>query len=74
LTALPERQLLVAWLTEAIDAGARKSKACKEVGLMLRTLQRWTQTEEVVADACTTTVRATPPNALSDYLEKRRDA
>lgn len=41
--------------------------ACQEVGLTLRTLQRWTQTEEVVADARTTTVRATPANALSEY-------
>jgi len=67
LTALPERQLLVAWLTEAINSGARKLTACQEVGLTLRTLQRWTQTEEVAADARTTTVRATPPNALSEH-------
>lgn len=44
-----------------------KLTACQEVGLTLRTLQRWTQTEEVAADACTTTVRATPPNALSEH-------
>ena len=66
MTALPERQLLVAWLTEAINSGARKLTACQEVGLTLRTLQRWTQSEEVAADARTTTVRATPPNALSE--------
>lgn len=67
MTALPERQPLVAWLTEAINTGARKSMACQEVGLTLRTLQRWTQTEEVVADARTTTVRTTPPNALNEH-------
>jgi len=66
LTALPERQLLVDWLNEAISAGARKRVACLEVGLTLRTLQRWTQTEEVRADARTTTTRTTPPNALSE--------
>jgi putative transposase len=63
---LPERQLLVAWLIEAIVAGARKIRACQEVGLSLRTLQRWTQTEDVQADARTTTVRPTPRNALSE--------
>lgn len=44
-----------------------KLTARQEVGLKLRTLQRWTQTEEVAADARTTTVRATPPNALSEH-------
>ncbi len=63
---MPERQLLVAWLIEAIVAGARKIRACQEVGLSLRTLQRWTQTEDVQADARTTTVRPTPRNALSE--------
>jgi putative transposase len=63
---LPERQLLVAWLIEAIVAGARKIRACQEVGLSLRTLQRWTQSEDVQADARTTTVRPTPRNALSE--------
>lgn len=67
MTALPERQLLVAWLKEAINAGARKLTACQEVGLTLRTLQRWTQTEELVVDACTTPVRATAPNALNEH-------
>ena len=62
---MPERQLLVAWLIEAIVAGARKIRACQEVGLSLRTLQRWTQSEDVQADARTTTVRLTPRNALS---------
>ncbi|MHC8400965.1 IS3 family transposase [Pseudomonas sp. MDT1-17] len=66
LTSLPERQLLVAWLIEAIVAGARKIRACQEVGLSLRTLQRWTQSEDVQADARTTTVRPTPRNALSE--------
>ncbi|WP_339491645.1 IS3 family transposase [Pseudomonas sp. EA_15y_Pfl2_R67] len=65
LTALPERQLLVTWVNEAQVAGARKIRACQEVGLSLRTLQRWTETGAVQADARTTTVRPTPRNALS---------
>lgn len=67
---MPERHLLVTWLTEAIQAGARKGMACSEVGLSLRTLQRWTATEDISADARTTTVRPVPRNALSD-LERQ---
>jgi putative transposase len=66
LTTLAQRQLLVTWLSEARVAGARKIRACQEVGLSLRTLQRWTETEAVQADARTTTVRPTPRNALSE--------
>ncbi|WP_129587038.1 IS3 family transposase [Pseudomonas frederiksbergensis] len=66
LTSLPERQLLVGWLIEAIVAGARKIRACQEVGLSLRTLQRWTQPPELQADARSTTVRPKPRNALSE--------
>lgn len=59
------------WLHEAIHAGARKSMACAEVGLSLRTLQRWTETQIIKADARTTTQRPVPANALS---EKERQA
>ena len=63
---MPERQLLVAWLLEAISAGARKNRVCEEVGLSLRTFQRWTSAPVIQADARTTTSRPTPRNALSD--------
>ncbi|RMQ78941.1 Mobile element protein, partial [Pseudomonas syringae pv. tomato] len=54
------------WLGEAVAAGARKIKACREVGLSLRTLQRWTQTEFIQTDARTTATRPTPRNALTE--------
>ncbi|WP_405121373.1 IS3 family transposase [Pseudomonas petroselini] len=66
LTLLPERHLLVDWLTEAITAGARRAPACLEVGISLRTLQRWILPEALLADGRTTTVRPVPNNALSD--------
>lgn len=62
---MPERQQFVDWLTEAVASGARKALACAELGVSLRTLQRWTEGEVMQADARTTTTRATPPNALS---------
>lgn len=67
---MPERHLLVQWLLEAISAGARKLMACREVGLSLRTLQRWTQTQEIQADARTTVARPIPRNALN--MEERQ--
>jgi putative transposase len=67
---LPERYLLVNWLNEAITAGARRAPACQEVGISLRTLQRWSLPLEVLADGRTTTLRPTPRNALSE-LERQ---
>lgn len=57
---------MVEWITEATEAGARKAQACAEVGLTLRTLQRWTEGKEVKVDARTTTTRPTPSNKLSE--------
>jgi putative transposase len=65
LTPSLERQQLVGWIREAAEAGARKTRACAEAGLSLRTLQRWTEEDEVKVDARTTTVRPAPANKLS---------
>lgn len=62
---MPERQQFVDWLTDAVTSGARKAMACEELGVSLRTLQRWTEEGDMQADARTTTVRPTPANALS---------
>jgi putative transposase len=67
---LPERYLLVGWLNEAILAGARRAPACQDVGISLRTLQRWNLPEEILADGRTTTLRPIPSNALSE-LERQ---
>lgn len=68
---MPERQQFVDWLTEAMATGARKAVACEELGVSLRTLQRWTEEGDMQADARTTRVRHTPANALS---QDERDA
>lgn len=54
------------WIVEASQSGARRAQACAEVGLTLRTLQRWTEDGEVKVDARTTTVRPVPSNKLSE--------
>jgi len=69
LTSVPERQQHVEWIREAVASGARVNKACAEAGLTARTLQRWTQQGDVVADARTTAVKVAP-NKLSDAERK----
>lgn len=63
---LPERYLLVGWLNEAILAGARRAPACLEIGISLRTLQRWSLPQAILANGRTTTLRPIPSNALSE--------
>lgn len=61
-----ERRQLVVWIQAAVQAGARKARACAEAGLSLRTLQRWTEEPGVVkVDARTDAERPVPANKLS---------
>jgi transposase InsO family protein len=41
MTTAPQRQNLLALLGDACNAGARMHKACQQIGLSLRTMQRW---------------------------------
>lgn len=41
MIALEQRQILVADVDKACQAGARRDRACKEVGVSIRTLERW---------------------------------
>jgi len=41
MTSLEEKKETVMLITEAVQNGARKEKACKAINLPLRTLQRW---------------------------------
>jgi putative transposase len=66
LTSLPERQQLVERFNHAVASGARKAIASAEIGLSLRSLQRWVLTPVMQADVRTTTVRPRPPNALNE--------
>lgn len=54
-------------IREAEGSGCRLAQACDELGLSLRTIQRWVRDgDEVVADARTTTERPAPANKLSE--------
>ena len=60
--------MILAWIAEAVAAGAREEEACDAVGLSARTLQRWRRDPE--GDDGRAGPHARPANALSD--EERR--
>jgi putative transposase len=71
MTSLPERRKLIGYIEEAVSAGARKAPACKEVGITLRTLQRWTKNGEAGEDRRPTAVRAEPSGKLTPEERER---
>mgnify|MGYP000005577599 FL=1 len=52
-------------ISEAVGSGARKYKACEELGISVRTCQRWTETGDVKGDGRADAVRPKPHNRLS---------
>ena len=71
MTSTPERQQIIGWINEAVEAGARKKKASEELGLSIRTIQRWTEGDKVKEDQRPLAKRPPPHNALSE-LERQR--
>lgn len=49
-----------------MNSGARKEKACEEIGLSIRTLQRWQEQGEIIADKRPTAKRPEPKNKLTE--------
>lgn len=66
MTALLERQTLVADINAAKAGGATVAEACKEVGISLRTYRRWSQGGEVRADRRPDAARPDAPWRLSE--------
>lgn len=59
------RQKAVELIDEAARAGAGRDKACKLLGIHVRTYQRWTRGGEVATDGRPTASRPAPANRLS---------
>ncbi|MCK5191797.1 MAG: IS3 family transposase, partial [Methylococcales bacterium] len=57
---LDDRQNYEELINEAIEAGASKYKACKLIGLSIRTLQRWQAEGKITADKRPTANRPEP--------------
>ena len=69
MSSLPERQVLLALLAEACEAGARLARACAQIGLSERTVQRWQRPadgDDGDLRASGRRVATPPPNRLSD--------
>ncbi len=57
---------MINWITEAVEAGARKEKASQELGLSIRTIQRWVEGDKVKQDQRPLIARPAPNNKLSE--------
>nr|WP_151638057.1 helix-turn-helix domain-containing protein [Noviherbaspirillum aerium] len=65
MIASPQRQQLVADILQAQQAGACLESACEELGISLRTFERWQQTGQVQADARPHAKRPEPGRKLT---------
>jgi transposase InsO family protein len=65
MISAPDRCKCVELIKEAINAGARCKNACKELGVCLRTYQRWTHEGSVKTDGRGNARRPEPVNKLN---------
>lgn len=68
MISAPDRRETLQLIEETVAAGARRAQACAELGLSLRSLQRWQHCPE---DRRPSAQRAEPANKLSPQ-ERRR--
>lgn len=66
MIALSQRQDLIADIEWAHAAGAKLAAACTELGLSVRTIELWKQSDEVRADGQPAVVWAAPAHKLSE--------
>lgn len=71
MTSLPERRKVIEYVGQAVAAGARKDRACREIGISIRTLQRWTAGGQIQADRRPDAVRPAPVCKLSEQERAR---
>lgn len=61
----PDRQRAVELINEAVESGARKSRSCEEMGISIRTYQRWMQGGELKSDGRPDAIRPEPDHKLT---------
>jgi putative transposase len=67
LINVPDRLLCISLIREAAQSGCRLERACDELGVSLRTFQRWVGNgDAMLTDRRTTTVRPPPGNKLGE--------
>ena len=65
MISAPDRRQAVGLIREACQGGARLKRACAELGIDVRTYQRWRGSAPVKADARPGALRPEPVNKLS---------
>lgn len=65
MISTPDRQGAVALINEAVGSGARRGAACAEVGISLRSLERWVGAGEVAPDRRPDALHPAPANKLT---------
>jgi len=66
----PDRRKTVELIGQAVEAGARREKACEALGISSRTYQRWTQQGTVKMDNRPHAPRPAPANKLTPQERK----
>ena len=61
-----DRIIAIELIEQAHVSGARYFVACKEIGISVRTLERWKNKGDNVSDCRIGSIHPTPPNALSE--------
>lgn len=69
MTSASDRAMIIKLVTEAVQAGARQGKACEELGLTPRTLQRWIHPGASGADKRPCASRPAPKHKLTEAEE-----
>ncbi len=70
LISASDRQTAIKLIEEAVHAGARQVKACDELGISFRTLQRWRDESTPLEDQRPHAKRSEPINKLSEAERK----
>lgn len=65
MISTPDRQEALALINEAVGSGARRGAACAEVGISLRSLERWVGAGEVAPDRRPDALHPAPANKLT---------
>lgn len=71
MISVPDRQQAISLIEEAVLAGAREHKACQEIGISQRTLQRWRKPKSPQGDLRPQTKRKPPAHKLSTFEEQQ---
>ncbi|QVK17649.1 IS3 family transposase [Mycoplasmatota bacterium] len=65
LISATDRKKAISLIREAVDNGARQEKACEEIGISLRTLQRWRSDSSPNEDQRPISKKKVPKNRLT---------